>query len=98
MTDSPYGVVRIADGYQLDRVAPPCPGAVARIKRISDRSDNTTGWKLVPLVTVQGSASRIWPSAAAAIASTRLMTEAQARRAVTLADIVFTMADTGAVP
>ena len=84
---SDYTVVRTHDGaYRLDRVTDPYPGPVANIPPVRDRAQTVTGWRLRPLVTMQGSKSRLWPSAGDAIAATRLMKPGKARAAVSAAD------------
>jgi len=84
---SEYTVVRTHDGvYRLDRVTDPYPGPVANITPVRDRARTITGWRLRPLVAVQGSKSRLWPSASDAIAATKLMTPGKARAAVSAAD------------
>ncbi len=69
------------DSYRLDAEGLH-PGAVATVNQIYDRSNISIGWRLNPLVTLQGSKSRLWPRREDAIASTRLMTAAKARRAI----------------
>ena len=65
-----YAVMRVhADSYRIDRLTPPGPGAVAFVLRFRDRLGNPLGWRLRPLVVMQGARSRIHPTAAAAIAS-----------------------------
>lgn len=82
-----YTVVRLHDGaYRLNRTAEPFPGLCADIKPVRDRSGAITGWKLKPLVSMQGSAGRVWTSPAEAIAATKLMTPGQARAAIAHAD------------
>lgn len=77
-----YTVICIGkDSYRLDAEGPP-PSAVAFVNQIYDRSNMPIGWRLKPLVTVQGSKSRLWPTPEEAITSTRLMTAAKARRAI----------------
>ena len=79
--NSNYVIVRLHDGrYRLDRIAPPTPGQVAYAKPVTDRQGSTIGWKLHPIVMVQGSRSKVWPTAAEALASTKLLTAAEARR------------------
>ena len=79
---SDYTVVRTHDGaYRLDRITDPYPGPVANITPVRDRAQTVTGWRLRPLVTMQGSKSRLWPSAGDAIAATRLSHERTQRRA-----------------
>ena len=81
---SDYAVVRVHDGrYRLDRTAPPVPGPVAYAKPAMDRQGSQIGWKLHPVVMVQGSRSKIWATAAEALASTRLLSAAEALRLAT---------------
>ena len=81
---SDYAVVRVhADSYRLDRTTPPAEGPAAFVIRIRDRPGNPLGWRLKPLVVMQGSKSRIWPSAADAIASTKLLRPGEAKAAIT---------------
>jgi hypothetical protein len=76
-----YAIVRLHDGrYRLDRTAPPAPGPIAFAKPVTDRHGAQIGWKLHPVVVVQGSRGKIWGSAAEALASTKLLTAAAARR------------------
>jgi hypothetical protein len=78
-----YSVLRRTDGsFSLNRTTGPIPGTVAFIKPILGRTGNQTGWRLKLLVTMQGAKSRAWDTAAEAIASTKLMTLAAAKRAV----------------
>ena len=78
-----YSVLRRTDGsFSLNRTTGPIPGTVAFIKPILGRTGDQTGWRLKPLVTMQGAKSRAWDTAAEAIASTKLMTLAAAQRAV----------------
>jgi len=82
-----YAVVRVNDdSYRLDRTTPPGIGAVAFVRRFRDRLGNPLGWRLRPLVVMQGAKSRICPSAAEAFASTKLLSPKQAREAVKQAD------------
>ncbi len=84
---SDYKVVRTHDGaYRLDRVTDPYPGPVANITPVRDRAQTVTGWRLRPLVTMQGSTSRLWPSPSDAIAATKLLTPGKARAAVATAN------------
>ena len=76
-----HAIVRQHDGrYRLDRTTPPAPGPVAFAKPVVDRSGARIGWKSHPIVVVRGSRSKIWGSAAEALASTTLLTAAEARR------------------
>ncbi len=78
---SDYAVVRLHDGrFRLDRTLPPAPGPIAYAKPVIDRLGAQVGWKLHPIVVVQGSRSKIWDSAAEALASTKLLTAVEARR------------------
>ena len=80
---SDYAIVRLRDGrFRLDRTTAPSPGAVAYAKPVTDREGGQIGWRLQPIVVVQGSRSKIWPSAGEALASTRLLTPAAARRLI----------------
>ena len=82
-----YAVVRVhADSFRIDRVTPPGTGAVAFVALFRDRFGNPLGWRLRPLVVMQGPRSRIHPTAAAAIASTKLLTLKAAKDAVAQAD------------
>jgi hypothetical protein len=73
-----YSVARNTDGtFSLTRTSGPFPGTVAFIKPILARTGDPTGWQLKPLVTMHGA-----ETAAEAIASTKLMTLAAAKRAV----------------
>ena len=84
-----YAVVRVhADSYRLDRLTPPGTGAVAFVLRFRDRLGNPLGWRLRPLVVMQGAKSRIHPTAAEAVASTKLLTLKAAKDAVVRADAV----------
>jgi hypothetical protein len=78
-----YSVARKTDGtFSLTRTSGPFPGTVAFIKPILGRTGDPTGWQLKPLVTMHGAKSKIWETAAEAIASTKLMALAAAKRAV----------------
>src|SRR3954447_26915073 len=78
-----YCLRRRPDGaLSLNRTTEPFPGTVAFIKPAIGRTGQPCGWRLKPLVTMHGAKSKIWPTAAEAIASTQLMTLAAAKRAV----------------
>ena len=78
-----YTVAREADGsFRMDRLTEPGPGPVACVWPVTDRRGGPIGWRLKPLFTMQGSASKTWPTAAEAIASTKLMTLGQAKAAI----------------
>lgn len=82
-----YAVVCVDDErYRLDRLTPPGTGAAALVIRFRDRLGNPLGWRLRPLVVMQGARSRVHPTAAAALASTKLLTPKQAKDAVAQAD------------
>ena len=82
-----YALVRVhADSYRLDRLTPPGAGAAAFVLRFRDRLGNPLGWRLRPLVVMQGARSRIHPTPAAVLASTKLLTPGAARDAVARAD------------
>ena len=84
--NSDYTVVRTHDGaYRLDRITEPYPGPVANITPVRDRAHAVKGWRLRPLVTMQGSNSRAWASPSDAIAATKLLTLGKARAAVVAA-------------
>jgi len=94
-----YAAVRVhADSYRLDRLTPPGTGAVAFVLQFRDRLGNPLGWRLRPLVVMQGAKSRIWPSAAAVFASTKLMTLKEAESAVVRADAAMLTANREAQP
>ena len=93
-----YAVAQERDGaFRLDRITEPFSGAVAFIKPVTDRYGHRIGWRLKPLVTMQGSLSKVWPSPAEAIASTKLMTLAQAKTAIAKADTGPSFAGVGGV-
>ena len=78
-----YTLTKQADGaFRLNRTTEPFPGTVAFIKPVVAGTGEPCGWRLRPLVTMQGAKSKIWCTAAEAIASTKLMTLATAKRAV----------------
>ena len=75
-----------ADSFLTDRLTPPGTAALAFVALSRDRFGNPLGWRLRPLVVMQGARSRIHPTAAAALASTKLLTPKQAKDAVAQAD------------
>ena len=83
-----YAILRMPDGrfrhgrFRLNRTAATAPSAVAYAKPVTDRKGTLIGWKLHPIVVLQGSASRIWLTPADALASTRLLTAPAARRLI----------------
>jgi hypothetical protein len=97
-TTSDWAVARDRDGvFRLDRTAEPVPCRVAYIKPVIDRTSNPSGWRLKPLVTLQGPRRKLWKTAAEAIASTKLMALAQAKPAVAKASGGETCDDAGGV-
>ena len=83
-----YALVRVdEDSYKLIRADHPRPAPIAFIVAMRDRLGNNLGWKLKPLLVMQGSKSRVWATAADALACTMLMTPGQARTAVKQADL-----------
>jgi hypothetical protein len=81
--ESNYTVTRHHDGsFQIERTTEPFPGTVAYVTPSCARTGRQAGWRLKPLVTLQGAKSKIWPTAAEAIAATKLMTLAVAKYAV----------------
>ena len=84
MTEKPsYAIVRMPDGrYRLDRTTATSPTTVGYAKPVADRQGSPIGWKLQAIVVLRGSASRVWPTPADALASTRLLTAAAARRLI----------------
>jgi len=86
-TPKTYSVTQEADGsFRLIGLTGPAPGPVAYIRPVADRKGGPIGWRLKPLVTMQGSASRIWPTPAEALTSTKLLTPGQARTLIATAD------------
>ena len=85
---SGYSVTEERDGsYQLHSPGPPAPRVVASIVPVKDRSAQIIGWRLKPLVVMQGAKSRLWSAPEEAIAATKLMTPGQAKSAVKAAHI-----------
>lgn len=80
---SSYSVTKERDGsYQLHSLGPSLPRVVANIVPVKDRTDQVLGWKLKPLVVMQGAKSRLWTTPDEAIVATKLMTAGQAKVAV----------------
>jgi len=87
MVSNAYTVTRERNGsYHLHASAPE-PRVVARVTPVLDRSSQVIGWRLKPIVVMQGAVSRLWPDAAAAIAATKLLTPGKARAAVRSTEI-----------
>lgn len=81
--ENSYFVTLEHDGsYRLHSPGPPLPRAVANIVPVKDRADQVLGWKLKPLVVMQGAKSRLWTAPNKAIVATRLMTPGRAKAAV----------------
>lgn len=80
---SGYSVTKERDGsYRLHSSGPPLSRVVANIVPVKDRADLVLGWKLKPLVVMQGAKSRLWTTPDEAIVATKLMTPGQAKAAV----------------
>jgi hypothetical protein len=89
--ESDYDIVRVRDdSYRLDGRREPGSGAVAFVVLARDRLGNPSGWRLRPLVVMNGSPRRLWPTPAEAIAATKLLTLGEARR-------ILNSLDTGAM-
>jgi hypothetical protein len=87
-TPSEYAIVRVtADRYRLDGATPDGVRPIAYIDRAYDRARKPTGWRLRPLVTMRGSPSTLWPAPADALASTKLLSVAQAAYMLGTADL-----------
>ena len=88
MEQCDYSVIRQSDGtYRLDRKSDPYPGKVAFIVPVTSKPGRKAGWRLKPIVMVQGSRSKVWETVAAVIASTKLVTPGQAKKLVAEADL-----------
>jgi hypothetical protein len=82
-----FVIVQLADGrLRLDRVNRENSSQVAYAKPVFDRDGSAIGWKLQPIVVVQGSQSKVWPHPADALGSTKLFSAAVARRLIGEAD------------
>lgn len=81
-----YSVTHERDGNYRLHATEPTPRVIAKITAVIDRSAQIIGWKLKPLVVMQGAVSHLWPSPADAIAATKLLSAAKARTAVKTAD------------
>ncbi len=97
-----YAIVRVdKDRYRLDRLdgmKGSTSGAVAFAMLVRDHRGDPLGWRLRPLVVMQGARSRIWPSPAPVFASTKLMTLKQAESAVVRANTAMLAAGSGTQP
>jgi hypothetical protein len=88
-------ILRVPDGRcRLDRTTVTHPSPVADAKPVTDWQGSLIGGKLQPLVVLRSSSSTIWPYPADALASTRLLTAAAARR---LMDDAVAASNDGAV-
>ena len=82
MCSTAYSVTLERNGsYHLHASAPE-PRVIARVTPILDRSAQVIGWRLKPVVVMQGAVSRLWPDPASAIAATKLFTPGKAKAAV----------------
>jgi len=82
MGSNTYTVTRERDGTYHLHASVPEPRVVARVTPILDRTAQVIGWKLKPLVVMQGAVSRVWPDAASAVAATKLLTPGKAKAAI----------------
>ena len=82
MGSNAYTVTRERNGSYYLHASAPEPRVVARVTPVLDRSAQVIGWRLKPVVVMQGAVSRLWPDAAAAIAATKLFTPGKAKAAV----------------
>jgi hypothetical protein len=81
--ESNYTVARHHDGsFQIERTTEPFHGSVAYVTPAFARTGQQAGWRLKPLVAIQGAKSKIWPTTAEAITATKLMTPAAVKYAV----------------
>ena len=88
MAQCDYGVLRQSNGsYRLDRTSEPYPGKVAFIVPVTSNPGRKEGWRLKPIVMVQGSQGKVWGTVAEVIASTKLVTLGQAKKLVADADL-----------
>lgn len=77
-----YTVTRERDGSYRLHATQPAPRVIASIAPVRDRAEQVVGWKLKPVVVMQGATSRVWPDPASAIAATKLLTPGKAKAAV----------------
>lgn len=82
MDTNAYTVTRERNGSYHLHASIPKPRVVARVTAVVDRSAQVIGWRLKPVVVMQGAVSRLWPDPASAIAATKLLTPGKARAAV----------------
>jgi hypothetical protein len=81
--ESNYTVARHHDdSFQIERTTEPFQGTVAYVTPAFARIGRQAGCGLTPLVIMPGAKSKIRPTAAEAIAATKLMTLAAAQYAV----------------
>ena len=81
--ESNYTVARHHDGsFQIERTTEPFPGTATCVTLAFARTGRQAGCRLKPLVTMPGAKSKSRPTAAEAIAATKLMTLAAVQYAV----------------
>jgi hypothetical protein len=87
-TQSEYAIVRVTDDrYRIDGTTPDGVRPIAYVDRAYNRARSPIGWRLKPLVALRGSPSTIWPTPAEALASTKLLSVAQAAYMLRTADL-----------
>jgi hypothetical protein len=91
MIESPvYKLVRIDDNtYRLDRKIISENRSIALIRRAFDKQDRLIGWRLNPLVMMQGSKTHVWPTPEEVIVSTKLINRKEATSGVEQANLNF---------
>lgn len=77
------------DRFRLDSHDGADARPIALVLQVIDRSGAPAGWRLKPLVVMRGSPSRIWPSPADALASTKLMKASEAKAVVARAELAL---------
>ena len=82
-----YTVTREHDGSYRLHSTQPTPRVIATIAPVKDRAQQLIGWKLKPVVVMQGASSRVWPDPASAIAATKLLTPGAAKAAVETSNV-----------
>jgi hypothetical protein len=82
-----YKLVRIDDNaYRLDEKVVSESRPIALIRRKFDQQNQPIGWRLIPLVMMQGSKTHVWPTPEDAIVSTKLLNRKEAGAAVQQAE------------
>lgn len=84
-----YTVTRETDGSYRLRCTLPTPRVIATIAPVKDRADQVVGWKLKPVVVMQGASSHVWATPDQPIAATKLMTPGKAKAAIRAADALI---------